>query len=48
MLEGIGPTELIVVAVVLTVLFGGSKIPELAKGMAEAFREFRRAVADPV
>lgn len=38
-----GTTEIIVVAVVLLVLFGGKKLPELAHGIAEAIKEFRKA-----
>lgn len=41
--QNVGATELIIVAVVLLVLFGGKKLPELAHGLAEAIKEFRRA-----
>jgi sec-independent protein translocase protein TatA len=41
--RNIGVTEVIVVAVVLIILFGGKKLPELAKGLAEAIKEFRNA-----
>ena len=37
-------SEILVIAVVLMVLFGGKKFPELARGLAEAMREFRRAL----
>ena len=47
MLSNLGTTELVVVGIVLLVLFGGRKLPELAKGMGDAIREFRRA-ADEV
>lgn len=43
MLQNIGTTEIAILAVVLIVLFGGRKIPELIRGMAEAIREFRKA-----
>lgn len=43
MLQNIGTTEIAIVAVVLLVLFGGRKIPELIRGLAEAIREFRKA-----
>lgn len=46
MLSNIGTTELVAVGVVLVVLFGGSKIPELAKGLAEAVREFRKVASE--
>ena len=41
MFKSIGTTELIIIAVVLLVLFGGKKLPELGKGIGEAIREFR-------
>ena len=37
---------LIVLAVVI-LLFGPRRLPELAKGMGEAIREFKKAVASP-
>jgi sec-independent protein translocase protein TatA len=40
---GIGSTELIIIAVVLLVLFGGRKLPELGKGIGESVRELKRA-----
>ena len=39
----IGSTEIIIVAIVILVLFGGKKIPELVKGIAQAIKEFRNA-----
>lgn len=41
--RNIGITEILIVAVVLIILFGGKKIPELARGIAEAIKEFRNA-----
>jgi len=43
MLRGIGTTELIIIAVVLLILFGGKKLPELGRGIGEAIREFRKS-----
>ncbi len=42
----VGPTELILIAVVLLVLFGGKKLPELARGLGQAQREFRNGMRD--
>ena len=44
MLRSIGPTELLVILVVVVLLFGGKKIPELAKGLGEGIRNFKGAV----
>jgi sec-independent protein translocase protein TatA len=35
------PMHLIVIAVVLLVLFGGKKLPELGKGLGEGLRGFK-------
>jgi len=41
MLESIGMPELLVILVVAVLLFGGNKIPELAKGLGEGIRNFK-------
>lgn len=46
MLEGIGTTELVVIAVVLLVFFGGKKLPELARGIGDSIKEFRKAAGE--
>lgn len=38
---GLSSRELIIIAVILVLLFGAKKIPELAKGIAEAVRHLR-------
>ncbi len=43
MFRSMGTTEIIIVAIVLIVLFGGKKLPELAHGIAESIKEFRNA-----
>lgn len=40
---GLGPTELIVILVILLVLFGGAKLPGLAKGLGQSIKEFKNA-----
>ena len=46
MFRSIGPTELIIVAVVVVILFGGKKIPEFFKGLGDAIKEFKKASKD--
>ncbi len=41
MLRQIGPMELLVILLVALLLFGGKKIPELAKGLGEGIRNFK-------
>lgn len=43
MFRSIGTTELLIIAAIVLFLFGGKKIPELFKGMAEAVKEFKKA-----
>jgi sec-independent protein translocase protein TatA len=40
----IGPTELMVVLGIAVLLFGGKKIPEVAKGLGEGIRNFKSAL----
>lgn len=42
-----GGPELIIIALVLVLLFGGAKIPALMKGMGQGIREFRKEVRGP-
>ncbi|MEK7524800.1 MAG: twin-arginine translocase TatA/TatE family subunit [Patescibacteria group bacterium] len=43
MFKSIGTTEWIVIALIVLLLFGGKKLPELFKGLAESVREFKKA-----
>ena len=42
----LGPTELIIILVIVLVLFGGAKLPKLAKSLGEAQREFKKGSED--
>ena len=41
-----GPTEIIVVLIIVLLLFGGRKIPELMKGLGKGMKEFKDAQKD--
>lgn len=43
---GLGPTELIIILVILLLLFGGSKLPSLAKGLGQSIKEFKKAAKE--
>ena len=43
MLGNIGFSELVVILIIVLVLFGGKKIPEVARGLGAGIREFRDA-----
>lgn len=46
MLKNIGATELLIILVVLVLLFGSRKLPELGRGLGEAVREFKNMFRD--
>lgn len=46
MFRSIGTTEWIIIAVIVLFLFGGKKIPEFFKGLAESVKEFKKASKD--
>jgi sec-independent protein translocase protein TatA len=39
----LGATEIILVLLVVVLLFGGRKIPELMKGIGQGMKEFKKA-----
>ena len=41
MIAGLGPQELILILLVLVLLFGATKLPELARGSGRALRIFK-------
>jgi sec-independent protein translocase protein TatA len=48
LLEGLffGPTEWLLIFIVVLLLFGGKKIPEVMKGLGSGIRSFKDAVKD--
>jgi sec-independent protein translocase protein TatA len=42
----LGATEIIVILVIVLLLFGGKKIPELMRGLGSGIREFNNAKND--
>jgi len=39
----LGMTEILLILVVVVLLFGGRKIPELMKGIGQGMKEFKKA-----
>jgi len=42
----LGPTELIIILVIVLLLFGSTRLPKLAKSLGEASREFKKGTND--
>ena len=42
----IGTQDLIIVAVIVVVLFGARKLPELGKGLGQSIRDFKKAMKE--
>ena len=40
-----GPTEMMIILAIILVIFGGSKLPGLAKGLGQGIKEFKKALA---
>lgn len=44
---GIGTQELLLILVVVLLIFGAKKLPEIGGGLGRAIRNFRRASSEP-
>lgn len=43
---GLGMQELIIILVIVLVLFGASRLPEIGKGIGQAIRNFKKATTE--
>ena len=43
---GIGMPELIIILVIILIIFGAGKLPEIGSGMGKAIKNFKGATAD--
>jgi sec-independent protein translocase protein TatA len=46
MMFGLGPQELLLILLIVVVIFGASRIPQLMRGMGTGIKEFKKAVKD--
>ena len=45
MLGGLGPMELVIILLIVILLFGGKKIPEIARGLGKGIRDFKSSMS---
>ncbi|KPK01527.1 MAG: preprotein translocase subunit TatA [Nitrospira bacterium SG8_35_4] len=43
---GLGATELIIILVIVIILFGASRLPEIGRGIGEAIKNFKKSTSD--
>jgi sec-independent protein translocase protein TatA len=43
---GLGGGELMIILLIILVLFGGAKLPSLARGLGQSIKEFKKASKD--
>ncbi len=44
---GLGMQELIIVLIIVVILFGASRLPELGRGIGQAIKNFKKATSEP-
>jgi sec-independent protein translocase protein TatA len=45
-MPNLGPTELIIILLIVILLFGAKKIPEIAKGLGKGIKDFKGAMKE--
>jgi sec-independent protein translocase protein TatA len=43
---GLGLSEMLLVGLILVLIFGASRLPELGRGVGEGIRNFKRSIRD--
>lgn len=44
---GLGMQELVIILVIVLVLFGANRLPEIGKGIGQAIKNFKKATTEP-
>jgi sec-independent protein translocase protein TatA len=43
---GLGPTELVIILLIVLVIFGAKKLPEIGSGLGKGITNFKKAMKD--
>ena len=46
LIAGLGPTELVIIVLVIVLLFGATKLPQLAKALGQSKKAFREGIEE--
>ena len=44
---GLGVQELVIILVIVVILFGASRLPEIGRGVGQAIKNFKKATSEP-
>ena len=47
-MAGLGAPELIIILLIIMLIFGGAKLPKLARSLGESSKEFKKGLAEGV
>lgn len=45
---GIGMPELIIIMIIILIIFGAGKLPEIGSGIGKGIKNFKKATSEPV
>ncbi|WP_211251902.1 twin-arginine translocase TatA/TatE family subunit [Desulfobacter vibrioformis] len=48
MIGGIGMPELIIILVIILIIFGAGKLPEIGAGLGKGIKNFKKATSEPI
>jgi sec-independent protein translocase protein TatA len=48
MIGGIGMPELLIILVIVLIIFGAGKLPQIGEGLGKGIRNFKKATSDPL
>ena len=48
MIGGIGMPELLIILVIILIIFGAGKLPEIGAGLGKGIKNFKKATSEPM